>query len=101
MRIVPQNSPELRHYPGYTQAIDGIGVEELFVRATDDPCVEEYCAQNLADVRALRDAGKFVLAVDYAESDELVTSTCARYRAEGFIGYVGVRALDRASAACP
>jgi cysteinyl-tRNA synthetase len=101
MQIVPQNSPELRHYPGYTEAIDGIGVEELFVRATDEPCVEEYCAQNLADVRALRDAGKFVLAVDYASNDALVTSTCARYRAEGFIGYVGVRDLDRAGAACP
>jgi cysteinyl-tRNA synthetase len=101
LRIVPQNSPELRHYPGYTESIDGIGMEELFVRATDDPCSEEYCAQNLADARALRQAGKFVLAVDYVDSAELAASTCARYREEGFIGYLGVRALDRAGAACP
>jgi cysteinyl-tRNA synthetase len=101
MRIVPQNSPELRRYPGYTGAIDGIGIEELFVRATDDPCHEEYCAQNLADVRALRDAGKFVLAVDYASSGELVRATCARYRDEHFIGYIGGLELDRAGPACP
>lgn len=101
MWIVPQNSPELRHYPGYVEAIDGIGMEELFVRATDDPCIEEYCAQNLADARALRQAGKLVLAVDYVTSGELAASTCARYRAEGFVGYVGVRALDRAGPGCP
>lgn len=100
LRIVPQNSPELRHYPGYTEAIDGIGMEELFVQATDEPCVEEFCAENLTETRALRDAGKFVLAVDYADSDELIASTCARYRQERFIGYVGVRALDRAGTSC-
>ena len=41
-------------------------MEELFFLATDEPCAEEYCAENLANTRALRDAGKFVLAVDYA-----------------------------------
>ena len=51
---------------GYTEAIDGIGMEELFFLATDDPCVEAYCAENLRNTRALRDAGKLVLAVDYA-----------------------------------
>lgn len=99
-QIVPQNSPELRTYPGYTNAIDGIGMEELFFRATDEPCTEEYCAENLANTRALRDAGKFVLAVDYAVRPDHVRTACARYRAEGFAGYVGVRALDRISAAC-
>jgi cysteinyl-tRNA synthetase len=100
LRIVPQNSPELRRYPGYTQAIDGIGMEELFVRATDDPCDEPYCVQNLAETRALRDAGKFVLAVDYADRDDLIASTCARYRQEGFYGYIGGRDLDRPGGAC-
>ena len=52
--------------PGYTEAIDGIGMEELFFQATDQPCTEDYCAENLANTRALRDAGKLVLAVDYA-----------------------------------
>ena len=41
-------------------------MEELFFLATDEPCTADWCAENLADTRALRDAGKFVLAVDYA-----------------------------------
>jgi cysteinyl-tRNA synthetase len=99
--VVPQNSPELRAYPGYTDAIDGIGLEELFVRATDQPCAEDFCAENLADARALRDAGKFVLAVDYATRADTIRTACDAYRAERFAGYVGVRDLDRVGAVCP
>ncbi|MEV0132801.1 endo alpha-1,4 polygalactosaminidase [Dactylosporangium sp. NPDC050688] len=98
--IVPQNSPELRHYPGYVDAIDGIGVEELFFLATDRPCTEDYCAENLADVRALRDAGKVVLAVDYARKAGNVRAACRRYRTERFIGTVTTRELDRIAAPC-
>lgn len=98
--IFPQNSPELRRYPGYEAAIDGIGVEELFFEATDEPCVQDYCAENLDAVRALRAAGKLVLAVDYATRPANVRAACDRYRAERFAGYVGERALDRISLPC-
>ncbi|GAB3436193.1 endo alpha-1,4 polygalactosaminidase [Flindersiella endophytica] len=98
--IVPQNSPELRHQPGYLAAIDGIGVEDLFFRAHDQPCREDWCAENLANVRALKAAGKFVLAVDYAKRPENVEQACARYREEGFAGYVSTVDLDRVSAGC-
>jgi cysteinyl-tRNA synthetase len=98
--IVPQNSPELRDYAGYTEAIDGIGMEELFFQATDKPCVEEFCATNLDNARALRDAGKLVLAIDYASDDRNVRAACARYRSEGFAGYVGQLKLDRISPPC-
>jgi cysteinyl-tRNA synthetase len=99
-RIVPQNSPELRRYPGYQDAIDGIGIEELFFRATDEPCTEDFCGENLADVRALRSAGKFVLAVDYAVRPEDVAAACRRYAGEGFTGYVTVPELDRIAPPC-
>jgi cysteinyl-tRNA synthetase len=99
--VVPQNSPELRHQPGYTAAIDGIGMEELFFRATDERCTEDWCAENLAETRALRDAGKFVLGVDYATRPADVRSACARYRAERFAGTVTVLDLDRPSPPCP
>jgi cysteinyl-tRNA synthetase len=101
MLVVPQNSPELRAYPGYQDAIDGIGMEELFFRATDQPCRADYCAENLADARALRDNGKFVLAVDYATEPDNIKAACGRYRDERFAGYVGVRDLDRISPPCP
>jgi cysteinyl-tRNA synthetase len=98
--IFPQNSPELRHVPGYTPAIDGIGMEELFYLAADRPCTEDFCAENLANARALRRAGKLVLAVDYAQRSGDITAACTRYAKDGFVGYVTVRDLDRISPPC-
>ena len=99
--VVPQNSPELREQAGYPDAIDGIGVEELFFEATDRRCASDYCAENLAHTRALRDAGKLVLAVDYAARLGNVRAACAHYRSERFVGYVGPRDLDRIGTTCP
>lgn len=103
--VFPQNSPELREHPGYVEAIDGLGVEELFFTADDDssdhPCVEEWCAENLDHVRALGDAGKLILAVDYASEPANVEAACARYDEEGFAGYVTERELDGISPPCP
>ncbi|WP_089156410.1 endo alpha-1,4 polygalactosaminidase [Micromonospora sp. NBS 11-29] len=96
--IVPQNSPELRAQRGYLAAVDGIGMEELFYLATDVRCARDWCAENLAHTRALRDAGKFVLAVDYAERADHVRAACRHYRAERFAGTVTVLALDRLTA---
>jgi cysteinyl-tRNA synthetase len=98
--IVPQNSPELRHQPGYLSAVDGIGMEDLFFRAHDEPCDEDWCRENLADVRALKRAGKFVLAVDYAKRPESIEQACAHYREEGFAGYVTTVELNRIARPC-
>lgn len=98
--IFPQNSPELADQSGYLSAVDGIGMEELFFRATDERCTEDYCAENLAATRRLRDAGKTVLAVDYARRPANVAAACRRYRQERFAGYVTTRDLDTAGPAC-
>lgn len=99
-QVYPQNSPELLRHQGYLEAVDGIGVEELFFRATDQPCAADHCAEDLARTRELRQAGKTVLAVDYAVRPENVERACRAYREEGFEGYVSVRELDRISAPC-
>jgi cysteinyl-tRNA synthetase, unknown class len=103
--VFPQNSPELRRYPGFVDAIDGLGVEELFFAADDDtsdqPCVQDWCAENLAGVEALRDEGKVILAIDYAEDPDNVADACDRYAEEGFAGYVTDRALDTVTPPCP
>jgi cysteinyl-tRNA synthetase len=103
--VFPQNSPELRQHSGYVDAIDGLGVEELFFAADDDtsdqPCVQDWCAENLADVEALRDEGKVILAVDYASEPDNVADACDRYDEEGFAGYVTDRALDTITPPCP
>ena len=41
-KIVPQNSPDCAAWPKYLPAMDGLGVEELYYKATDNPC-----SQNL------------------------------------------------------
>lgn len=99
--VFPQNSPELQAYSGYTAAIDGIGMEELFFRATDEQCTQDFCQENLDATRKLRSAGKLVLAVDYARSAGNVGRACQRYRDEGFTGYVTVRELDQTRPPCP
>jgi cysteinyl-tRNA synthetase len=103
--VFPQNSPELRDYPGYVDAVDGLGVEELFFAAddasSDQPCVQDWCAENLAHVEALRDAGKQILAVDYASEPDNVAAACDRYADEGFAGYVTTRPLDTLTPPCP
>jgi cysteinyl-tRNA synthetase len=99
--IVPLNSPELREQSGYVDAIDGIGVESLFYLPTDRPCDMDYCPVNLGNVRALRAAGKFVLAVDYAARPDRVQAACNEYRREGFAGYVGPPELNRIAPPCP
>jgi cysteinyl-tRNA synthetase, unknown class len=98
--VFPQNSPELQEFSGYTAAIDGIGMEELFFLATDERCTEDFCKENLDATRKLRSAGKLVLAVDYATDDGNVAKACQRYRDEGFTGYVTVRELDQIRPPC-
>jgi cysteinyl-tRNA synthetase len=99
--VFPQNSPELRRYPGYTAAIDGIGMEELFFLTHDKPCTKDYCAENLAETRALHQAGKIVLAVDYAKRSANIAKACQAARSEGFVPYVTKVELDRIMPPCP
>lgn len=98
--ILPQNSPELREHDGYLEAIDGLGVEDLFFLDADEPCTADWCAENLDNVRAIRDAGKLVLAVDYASKQSNIDIACERYAEEDFAGYVTVVELDRIKPAC-
>ncbi len=99
--IFPQNSPELRHHKGYTEAIDGIGMEELFFLATDEACTESWCRENLDNTRALRDAGKIVLAVDYVSAKTNRDNACDKYANERFAGYATDLELDRIRPPCP
>jgi cysteinyl-tRNA synthetase len=80
-------------------------VEELFFAADDDtsdqPCIQDWCAENLTHVRALRDAGKQILAVDHASEPENAPAACNHYTDENFAGYVTTRPLDTLTPPCP
>ena len=93
-KIVPQNAPELHVYPSYLDAIDGLGMEELWFMATDQRCSESWCAENLQAAKAVGDAGKLVLTVDYAIRPENIALAYQASRAAGFVPYVTVVDLD-------
>jgi len=92
--VFPQNSPELRLFDGYLTAIDGIGVEELYVRATNRPCTLSWCYENQANTAAILAAGKTVLTIDYATTPEMVDLAVTQSTAAGFIPFVSVLSLD-------
>nr|BFF23250.1 hypothetical protein GCM10025732_12150 [Glycomyces mayteni] len=100
LAILPQNSPELADQDGYLDAIDGIGIEELWFLNADTPCDEDWCAENLANTRAVHDAGKLVLAVDYAADPANKAAACAHYAEEGFAGAVAGVDLDTVYEPC-
>lgn len=93
-KVVPQNAPELRSWPKYLPAIDGLGMEELYYRATDRACTQSWCAENRAEAAAVGSAGKLVLAVDYANRAANIADAYTRARAAGFVPYCTVVALD-------
>jgi cysteinyl-tRNA synthetase len=98
--IFPQNSPELRKFSGYTQAIDGIGMEDMFYRG-NKVCKYSFCRENLAEARELRKAGKLVLVVDYPTDPSKIAESCRNIRAEGFVPYVTRKSLNRITPRCP
>ena len=99
--IFPQNAPELKDVGGFTDAIDGLGIEELFFLATDTPCAESWCEENLSNVKALSAAGKLILAVDYATQATNIKKACTSASQFGFVEYVATRNLDEIKPKCP
>ena len=98
--VFPQNSPELREISGYTEAIDGIGMESLFYRP-NHICDYSFCKENLNHAKALRKAGKLVLVVDYPNKSSWISDACRKMRKEGFTPYVTRRSLNKITPRCP
>lgn len=102
-KIVPQNSPELITIPVwgstirtvYSNAIDGIGMEEMYVLATNRYCSQSWCQENIDYAKKILSRGKIVLSIDYANRADIVYDVYQKSRADGFIPYVSVLALDR------
>ena len=93
-KIVPQNSPELHHYTGYLDAIDGLGMEELYFLATDKACTYSWCVSNRNATAAIAAAGKPVFTIDYANQQVNIDSAYRQSLADGFVPYVSVRSLN-------
>lgn len=102
-KIVPQNSPELYNWSywdgtpnqTYINAIDGIGMEDVFYLAHDRPATMRWAKENRDNALDIKKAGKLVLAVDYAKKPASIIDAYAKERAIGFVPYVTVVQLDR------
>lgn len=94
--VIPQNGERLLERDDYLETIDGIAKEDLFwgYDGIEAPTPRDERAYSERFLTRARDAGKLVLTVDYAPS-ERVEAIYRSARAEGFVPYVTVRALDR------
>ncbi len=93
-KVMPQNAPELHTRPGYLDAIDGLGVEELYFIAMDRPCSYSWCAENRANTAAVAAAGKLVLTIDYADRQANIDSAYTQSMSAGFVPYVSAQTLN-------
>ncbi len=101
-KIVPQNSPELYTWSyweakpneKYINAVDGLGIEDVFYLAHDKPATARWAQENRDNALAIKRAGKLVLGVDYARTPSSRADAYAKERALGFVPYVSVVQLD-------
>ncbi len=107
--IFPQNAPELVPYPGYLEAIDGIGKEDTWYEGYSEiispgskskPLPQEDTDTVVNFLRQIKDAGKTALVVDYFDPSqvEYARDFEQKARQDGFIPYAADRrALDSVS----
>lgn len=93
-KVVPQNSPELYVLSGYLPAVDGLGVEELYVIAMDRLCTRSWCYENQDATAVVAAAGKLILTIDYANQTANIDLAYTQSLNANFVPYVSVRNLD-------
>jgi uncharacterized protein (TIGR01370 family) len=100
--VVPQNGSGIlarlasTERSAYLHAIQAIGAEDTFyfgAQEQDNPLNPQQ--EVIAELRQFRGAGNLVLAIDYLTQSAKIDDFFARCAAEGFVGYVSARALDR------
>ncbi len=91
--VFPQNGEALSVHPDYVQTVTGIGREDTWYDE-NDPQPPEHTAEVIAGLDVFRQAGKLVLATDYARRQELIDDFYARAEAKGYVPYATGRDLD-------
>lgn len=91
--VFPQNGEALEEQPGYLEAVDGIGKEDLYF-AGNSRQIEAETAEAEKHLDAFAKAGKKVLVIEYCRRAEQVKEVYDRARRRGFVPYRTVRELD-------
>ncbi len=92
--IVPQNASALAARPDMLATIDGLALEDTFYD-DDRTQAAAHTQEVLTNARAVRAAGKAVLAVDYCRAPARVNRFYDLARQAGLVPYSTVRELDR------
>lgn len=107
--VFPQNAQQLVDYPGYLEAIDGVGREDTWYVGYDDRNAlgskaslsdSERLAYELQPLQKIKAAGKIVLVVDYFAPGQVREANDFMQKAasEGFFAYAAdTRRLDAVS----
>jgi cysteinyl-tRNA synthetase len=96
--VFPQNGEELGIlFPDYIDAVDGIGVEDLYYGYPRDhgPSPAGWTAARENDLDQWVAAGKLVMTIDYTARPEQIADAYSRSRARGYVPYVTDRSLGR------
>ncbi len=94
--VVPQNGEDLLADPRLLPVIDGFGKESLLFGedGPQKPNTPEFIARKTALLKAVKDAGKGVLAVEYLDDPAQATAARERLAAIGFAPLNATRELD-------
>ena len=95
--IIVQNAEDLaQDHPDYVRLVTGIGREEVYVQATNQPtsASDRSSIEGNLDRFRQNSQGGLVLTVDYATNPEMVHLAYVRASAKGYIPYVTQAALD-------
>ena len=92
--IIPQNSPELVGSEKYLSAIDGLGKEDTWYN-DDEAKDEKEIESDLAYLKKVVQAGKFVLAIDYPTTRNKQCDFINKALSNGFVPFVSSRELDK------
>jgi cysteinyl-tRNA synthetase, unknown class len=98
----PQNAPELAAHPEYLAAINGIGKEETYYYATNDPTTPAERQETEAWLDIYRaqsghagpDGVGLVLTIDYATQPAYIADAYNSAAAKGYVEYVTDVDLD-------
>ena len=96
--IFPQNAPELTdEIPAYLDSVDGIGQEDIYYGYDGDDVMTPpaVTAEMESYLDLFADAGKLVLTVDYATTQDRVDDAYAKSQARGYVPFCTVRDLDQ------
>jgi cysteinyl-tRNA synthetase len=95
--VFPQNAEELGSHVEYLAAVTGIGVEELYYRASNVPVPENERLYREGVVDRFKQVvhGGLVLAVDYTDQAAQIDDAYARAVSRGYIEYATDVQLDR------